>query len=98
MSFLRHQEIYPFDEGAVARGHALAHRTDEFPVGYSLAGCSPALPASASPTGTSMLWLEQKAKAFAANGTLSLISLSHPKGAVPSTVQFLERTFELGHS
>src|SRR5579864_5675291 len=28
-----------------------AHRLDEFPAGYSLAGCSPALPASASPTG-----------------------------------------------
>ena len=29
----------------------LFHRLDEFAVGYSLAGCSPALPASASPTG-----------------------------------------------
>jgi hypothetical protein len=28
-----------------------AHRLDEFPVGYSLTGCSPALPVSASPTG-----------------------------------------------
>ena len=27
-----------------------AHRLDEFPAGYSLAGCSPAAPASASPT------------------------------------------------
>ena len=26
-----------------------AHRLDEFPAGYSLAGCSPAAPASASP-------------------------------------------------
>ncbi|MGH9962821.1 MAG: hypothetical protein ACREBC_37850, partial [Pyrinomonadaceae bacterium] len=32
-------------------GHALAHRLDEFPVGYSLASCSPAELASASPTG-----------------------------------------------
>ena len=31
--------------------NAPAHRLDEFPAGYSLAGCSPALPASASPTG-----------------------------------------------
>jgi len=31
-------------------GHALAHRLDEFPVGYSLASCSPAELASASPT------------------------------------------------
>ena len=29
---------------------APAHRLDEFPAGYSLAGCAPALPASASPT------------------------------------------------
>ena len=28
----------------------LAHRLDEFPAGYSLAGCAPAVPASASPT------------------------------------------------
>jgi len=28
-----------------------AHRLDEFPAGYSLTGCSPALPASASPAG-----------------------------------------------
>ena len=89
MSFLRHGEIYPFDEDAVARGHALAHRTDEFPVGYSLAGCSPALPASASPTSTSMLWSNSKAEAFAANGNLSLISLSHSKGAVPALLNWL---------
>src|SRR5213596_1166517 len=28
-----------------------AHLSDEFPAGYSLTGCSPALPASASPAG-----------------------------------------------
>jgi len=49
MSFPRHPEIYPSDEGANIVG-ALAHRLDEFPVGYSLAGCAPALLASASPT------------------------------------------------
>src|SRR6266542_5747478 len=51
MSFLRHAEIYPFDEGATTRSHALAHRTDEFRASYSLAGCAPAGPASASPAG-----------------------------------------------
>ena len=53
MSFLRHQEIYQADEQserARLGGHALAHRLDEFPVGYSLASCSPAELASASPT------------------------------------------------
>jgi hypothetical protein len=54
-SFLRHWEIYQSDEQQNERarlcGHALAHRLDEFPVGYSLASCSPAELASASPTG-----------------------------------------------
>jgi hypothetical protein len=44
MSFIRHGEIYPFDEGAVAPDYALAHRTDEFRAGYSSAGCTPAEP------------------------------------------------------
>jgi len=46
-------EIYQSDERpserARLRSHALAHRLDEFPVGYSLASCSPAALASASP-------------------------------------------------
>jgi hypothetical protein len=46
MSFLRHGEIYHFDEGVFPADHALAHRNDEFPPGYSLAGCAPAEPAS----------------------------------------------------
>lgn len=49
MSFLRHREIYPFDEDAILQDRALPHRTDEFPAGYSLAGCTPAVPASTSP-------------------------------------------------
>jgi hypothetical protein len=52
MSFLRHGQIYPFDEGAIPQDHALPHRTDEFPAGYSSAGCTPAEPASASPAGS----------------------------------------------
>ena len=77
MSFFRHGEIYHFEEGAIPRDHALApHRNDEFPAGYSLAGCSPAEPASASPAGAIMLGLICLAKDFAANGKLSLISLS----------------------
>ena len=55
MSFLRHKEIYQSDEQKNERArlcnHALAHRLDEFPVGYSLASCSPAELASALPTG-----------------------------------------------
>jgi hypothetical protein len=56
LSFLRHLEIYQSDEPESERArlfsHAPAHRLDEFPVGYSLASCSPAELASASPTGT----------------------------------------------
>src|SRR5258708_10174471 len=50
MSFLRHPEIFPSDGGANLAANAVAHRLDEFPVGYSLAGCAPAEPAAASPT------------------------------------------------
>jgi hypothetical protein len=41
MSFLRHGEIYPFDEDAILHDRALPHRKDEFPAGYSWAGCTP---------------------------------------------------------
>src|SRR6266849_11218982 len=50
MSFLRHLEIYPSDGDATRVNRVPAHRLDEFPAGYSSAGCSPAEPASASPT------------------------------------------------
>jgi putative transposase len=54
MSFFRHREIYQSDVGSKTREPAKAgspdHRLDESPAGYSLAGCSPAEPASASPT------------------------------------------------
>jgi hypothetical protein len=57
---------------------------DEFPAGYSLAGCSPAEPASASPTGSSMRWSVASGNQLPANGNLSLISVSQPRGAVQS--------------
>src|SRR5262245_38909175 len=59
MSFLRHWEIYQVSEsnsgdrelkGRDLAATPVAHQLDESPVGYSLAGCSPAEPASASPT------------------------------------------------
>ncbi len=54
MSFFRHEESYRSDvasmvEGEPAETGAPDHRLDESPAGYSLAGCSPAEPASASP-------------------------------------------------
>jgi hypothetical protein len=42
-------------EGAIPADHAPAHRNDESPAGYSSAGCSPAVPASASPAGAILL-------------------------------------------
>ena len=57
MSFFRHGEIYRSEEGSKrvrepAETGSPDHRLDESPAGYSLAGCSPAEPASASPVGT----------------------------------------------
>src|SRR5712691_10594740 len=89
MSFLRHREIYRSD--AVPKPSAprsglrtppRPHRLDEFPAGYSLAGCSPAEPASASPTSRSMRYLVLADNGLSANGNLSLISVSHLKGSV----------------
>ena len=53
MSFFRHREIYRSDGKRKSRKPTgvgfPAHRFDESPAGYSLAGCSPAEPTSASP-------------------------------------------------
>jgi len=53
MSFFRHREIYQSDEegssGERPKSRPPAHRPDESPTGYSLASCSPAELASASP-------------------------------------------------
>jgi putative transposase len=56
MSFFRHKEIYRSDVGSRTEGEPAEtgspdHRCDESPAGYSLAGCSPAEPTSASPAG-----------------------------------------------
>src|SRR2546427_13260003 len=57
---------------------------DEFPVGYSLAGCSPAEPASASPTGNDSQQPMLPYNDFSANGNNPLNSVSQPKGALHS--------------
>jgi len=85
MSFLRHREIYPSDGGQAHLGPAPAHRLDEFPAGYSLAGCSPAEPASASPAMRSMRYVVPADNDLSANGNLSLISVSHPRGAAQTS-------------
>ena len=63
-----------------ARALLIVH--DEFPVGYSLAGCSPAEPASASPTAPSMRWEFNAGNYISANGNLSLIFVSQRRGAL----------------
>jgi hypothetical protein len=85
MSFLRHREIYPSDGGKTLTGRAPAHRLDEFPTGYSLAGCSPAEPASASPVSLILLRLHSFVYDVSANGNLSLIIVSHHRGAAHRT-------------
>ena len=62
--------------------HALLIVRDEFPVGYSSAGCSPAAPASASPTASSMRRRFCAGNCLSANGTLSPISLPQARGAL----------------
>jgi hypothetical protein len=57
--FSRHGEIYRSDVEAKGRERQLRPLpaligVDESPAGYSSAGCSPAVPASASPTGFRM--------------------------------------------
>jgi putative transposase len=49
MSFSRHGEIYRWDRETAQTAASPSHLIDESPAGYSLAGCSPAEPASASP-------------------------------------------------
>ena len=77
MSFLRHEEIYHSD--VIQRGRetaALSHRCDEFPAGYSSAGCSPAEPASASPAKFSLGGPAKWNNLIASNGDVSLSLVS----------------------
>jgi hypothetical protein len=93
MSFLRHQEIYRPD---VRLGQKLGAATrvaapvligcDEFPVGYSLAGCPPAEPASASPTGDDSQQSTLPYNDFSANGNYPLNFLSQSKGALQTFI------------
>src|SRR5216684_7564582 len=67
-----------------------------FRTGYSLAGCSPAEPASASPVATSMQGRRNAGNDLSANGNLSLVSVSQWRGAVQSTLSpiLLTATFK----
>ena len=98
MSFERHRQIYQSDgpwagretspalekPGATLAAAPGAHRLDEFAAGYSLAGCSPAEPASASPARTSVRRYSEEGKRFAVNRNLSRFRLSHAWGSLQS--------------
>jgi hypothetical protein len=89
MSFLRHKEIYRSD---VRLGYSWERQLvvaapaligcDAFPVGYSLAGCPPAEPASASPTGDDSQQSTLPYNDFSANGNYPLNFVSQSKGAL----------------
>jgi hypothetical protein len=71
VSFLRHGEIYRWDrkhdqkQEEPDRSSSPAHPIDESPDGYSLAGCSPAEPDSASPAEAR---INQNLPSYGANG------------------------------
>jgi hypothetical protein len=93
MSFLRHREIYRSD---VRRGQSRGRQSvlpppvligcDEFPVGYSLTGCPPAEPVSASPAENDSQQTTLPYNDFSANGNYPLNFVSQSKGAVQSPV------------
>jgi|HubBroStandDraft_2_1064218.scaffolds.fasta_scaffold24735_3 hypothetical protein len=106
MSFLRHEEIYRPD---VRLGQKLGAATrvaapvligcDEFPVGYSLAGCPPAEPASASPTGDDSQQSTLPYNDFSANGNYPLNFVSQSKGALQTATppsNYHRSGFDLG--
>ena len=81
--FFRHREIFRSDVRLWNReqpaGRSLVHRLDEFPAGYSLAGCSPALPASASPAANhSAAKRTRRSMAFHRTATTPLTSCLTP--------------------
>ena len=84
MSFFRQAKIYRSDllrwELDTKYNSRPDHRFDESSTGYSLTGCAPAEPASASPVLDSFSLYIATVHQTAANGNLSLFSLSHQKG------------------
>src|SRR6266852_2849357 len=69
-------------EGRSPRTAPCSSSAMSFRAGYSLAGCSPAEPASASPTALSIHCGLSAGNDLSANGNLSLVSLPQYKGAV----------------
>jgi hypothetical protein len=96
MSFFRHEEIYRSDvspaysweERQLNLAASVLIGCDEFPVGYSLAGCPPAEPASALPTGNDSKQSTLPYNHFSAYGNYPLNFVSQSKGAL-HTLQHL---------
>ena len=89
MSFLRHREIFPSDGSAGFAASAPTHRLDEFPAGYSLAGCAPALPAAASPT-PSEYALKSSCRSIVFHRTAnSVLTVCLTPGGRPRTTRYL---------
>jgi hypothetical protein len=86
MSFVRHRKIYRSDQESREWDSSCpsrpAHRLDESSAGYSLSGCAPAAPDSASPVSDSFSLYSATVYQTAANGNLSLVSLSQRRGAL----------------
>ena len=89
MSFSRHEEIYRSDvrlnqswERQPVLSLPVLIGYDEFPAGYSLAGCPPAEPASASPTANHSQQTSLPYNDFSANGNNPLSFVSQSKGAL----------------
>jgi hypothetical protein len=93
MSFSRHMKIYRFDlfrwELDTKYNSRPDHRFDESSTGYSLTGCAPAVPVSASPVLDSFSLYIATVHQTAANDNLSLFSLSHQKGALHFAIAIL---------
>jgi len=83
VSFFRHGKIYRSDLRSMELNSSSMddHRYDESSTGYSLTGCSPAEPLSASPIFYSFSLYPAAVYSSAANANLSLLPLSHRKGA-----------------
>jgi hypothetical protein len=99
MSFFRHREIYRSDEWGKAEeaGASSAHRVDEFPAGYSWAGCSPAEPACASPASFRVGGPVLRDNQISANGILSLFPLSQRWGPQQTALSTKTHLKEVSH-
>jgi hypothetical protein len=86
MSFSRHAEIYPCDGGTIFSSVPPPIAVDESPAGYSLAGCSPTEPASASPTSFSMLHKRPAGRLFHSVGEIK----NWTRNASKPSVTFLD--------